>query len=117
MSHYPFTRPRRMRADEFSRRLMRENQLTADDLIYPVLVLEGEGKEESVASMPGVKRQSIDKLLSTAELCSTLHIPAMAIFPVVSTEKKSLEAEEAYNPDGLVPKTIEAIKSRRKEKK
>jgi porphobilinogen synthase len=107
---YPSTRPRRMRRDAFSRRLMRENVLTASDLIYPVFVLDGEARSEAVASMPGVQRQSIDRLLGTAEECVKLDIPALALFPVVDQSKKSLDAAEAYNPDGLVPRTIRALK-------
>ncbi|MDE0926066.1 MAG: porphobilinogen synthase [Methylophilaceae bacterium] len=103
-------RLRRMRKDEFSRRLMRENVLTTNDLIYPVFVLEGENKTEAVNSMPGVQRQSIDVLLKTAEECVTLGIPAIALFPVISEDFKSLDAKEAYNPSGLVPKTIKALK-------
>lgn len=113
MSHakFPYTRPRRMRHDEFSRRLMREHVLTPDDLIYPVFVLEGENKVEEVASMPGVKRQSIDVLLKTAAECVALGIPALALFPVVEQSGKSLDAAEAYNPNGLVPRTIKALKA------
>ncbi len=103
-------RPRRMRKDEFSRRMMRESVLTTNDLIYPVFVLEGEGKTEEVNSMPGVQRQTIDVLLKTAEECVALGIPAIAIFPVISEDFKSLDAEEAYNQSGLVPKTIKALK-------
>jgi porphobilinogen synthase len=105
-------RPRRMRKDDFSRRLMRENTLTADDLIYPVFVLEGEKRTEDVASMPGVKRQSIDLLLQTAAECVALGIPALALFPVVDQSLKSLNAKEAYNPQGLVPRTVRALKQR-----
>lgn len=104
-------RPRRMRKDEFSRRLMREHVLTTDDLIYPVFVLEGKGKVEDVASMPGVQRQSIDILLNTAAECVKLGIPALAIFPVVAQSGKSLDAAEAFNPQGLVPRTVKALKS------
>lgn len=104
-------RPRRMRKDEFSRRLMREHVLTSNDLIYPVFVLEGENQIEEVASMPGVRRQSIDVLLKTAEECIQLGIPALAIFPVVPQSFKSLDAKEAYNPDGLVPRTVKALKA------
>ena len=103
-------RPRRMRKDEFSRRLMRENVLTTNDLIYPVFVLEGENKTEDVKSMPGVQRQSIDALLKTAAECVKLGIPALAIFPVVSQAFKSLDAKEAFNKDGLVPRTVKALK-------
>lgn len=103
-------RPRRMRKDEFSRRLMREHTLTTDDLIYPVFVLTGEGRTEEVPSMPGVQRQSIDVLLRTAAECVELGIPALAIFPVVPEEHKSLAAKEAYNSNGLVPRTVKALK-------
>jgi porphobilinogen synthase len=109
---FPANRPRRMRKDDFSRRLMRENTLTADDLIYPVFVLEGEKRTEDVASMPGVKRQSIDLLLQTAAECIALGIPALALFPVVDQSLKSLDAKEAYNPQGLVPRTVRALKQR-----
>lgn len=108
---YPSTRPRRMRRDEFSRRLMRENVLTANDLIYPVFVLDGQNRTEAVASMPGVQRQSIDVLLKTAAECVALGIPALALFPVVDSSLKSLDAAEAYNDSGLVPRTIKALKS------
>jgi len=100
---FPTTRMRRMRRDDFSRRLMRESVLTADDFIYPVFVLEGQGRIEKVASMPGVERQSLDILLKTAERAVKLGIPAIALFPVVDASRKSLTAEEAFNPDGLVP--------------
>ena len=108
---YPYTRPRRMRKHEFSRRLMRENLLTVSDLIYPVFVLEGENRMEEVASMPGVNRQSIDLLLKTAEECFTLGIPVMALFPVVSSKDKSLDAAEAFNPEGLVQRAVTALKA------
>lgn len=108
---FPHTRPRRMRHDAFSRRLMREHVLTPNDLIYPVFVLEGENKVEEVASMPGVKRQSIDVLLKTAAECVALGIPAIALFPVVDQSGKSLDAAEAFNPNGLVPRTIKALKA------
>lgn len=107
---YPSTRPRRMRRDEFSRRLMREHVLTANDLIYPVFVLDGQNRTENVASMPGVQRQSIDVLLKTAAECVKLGIPALALFPVVEPSLKSLDAAEAYNDSGLVPRTIKALK-------
>ncbi|HSF72138.1 MAG TPA: porphobilinogen synthase, partial [Methylotenera sp.] len=90
-------RPRRMRKDEFSRRLMRENVLTTNDLIYPVFVLDGESRTEEVKSMPGVQRQSIDVLLKIAGECVKLGIPALAIFPVIEQQHKSLDAAEAYN--------------------
>ncbi len=104
------TRMRRMRRDDFSRRLMRESVLTVDDFIYPVFVLEGAGRVEKVASMPGVERQSLDILLQTAERAVKLGIPALALFPVVDASLKSLAAEEAYNPDGLVPRVVQALK-------
>lgn len=103
------TRMRRMRKDDFSRRLMRENTLTCDDLIYPVFVLEGNNQEQAVPSMPGIMRQSIDKLLYTAEEAVKLGIPMLALFPVV-TKNKTKDAEEAYNPNGLLPQTIKALK-------
>jgi len=103
-------RPRRMRRDDFSRRLMREHQIRVDDLIYPVFVLSGEKRTEVVASMPGVQRQSIDVLLKTAAECVQLGIPALALFPVVDAEYKSLDAKEAYNPVGLVPTAVRALK-------
>ncbi|WP_371323318.1 porphobilinogen synthase [Dechloromonas sp. ZY10] len=104
------TRMRRMRRDDFSRRLMRESVLTVDDFIYPVFVLEGAGRVEKVASMPGVERQSLDVLLRTAERAAKLGIPALALFPVVDASLKSLAAEEAYNPEGLVPRVVQALK-------
>ncbi|MCB5188764.1 porphobilinogen synthase [Methylobacillus caricis] len=104
-------RPRRMRRDDFSRRLMREHVLTSNDLIYPVFVLEGESRAEEVASMPGVQRQSIDNLLETAGECVALGIPALALFPVVDQQYKSLDADEAWNPKGLVPRAVRALKA------
>lgn len=104
------SRPRRMRRDAFSRRLMRENVITTNDLIYPVFVLDGEQRQEEVASMPGVVRQSIDLLLQTAAECVRLGIPALALFPVVDQAGKSLDAHEAYNPQGLVPRAVRALK-------
>ena len=109
---FPSSRLRRMRHDDFSRRLMREHVLTANDLIYPVFVLDGEDRKELVASMPGVIRQSIDHLLDTAEKAVKLGVPALALFPVIDVSLKSLDAAEAYNPDGLVPRTIKALKHR-----
>ena len=107
---FPGTRMRRMRRDDFSRRLMRESVLTVDDFIYPVFVLDGDGRIEKVASMPGVERQSLDVLLKTAERAAKLGIPALALFPVVDTSLKSLAAEEAYNSHGLVPRVVRALK-------
>lgn len=109
--NYPSTRPRRMRRDDFSRRLMRENVLTANDLIYPVFVLDGTNRTEAVASMPGVQRQSIDVLLKTAEECVKYGIPALALFPVIDQALKSLDAAEAWNPEGLVPRAVRALKA------
>lgn len=108
--HYPTTRMRRMRRDEFSRRLMRENVLTTNDLIYPVFVLDGQNRVEKVASMPGVERQTLDILLKTAERVCKLGIPVMALFPVIDAAGKTWGAEEAYNPDGLVPRVVAALK-------
>ena len=110
MSH-PFIRPRRMRRDDFSRRLMRESQLTADDLIYPVFVHELAGRAP-VASMPGVERLSLDELLHTAETASELRIPALALFPVTAPEAKSLDGAAAWDDDGLVQRCVRALKSR-----
>ncbi|WP_457673553.1 porphobilinogen synthase [Thiolapillus sp.] len=107
---YPFTRMRRMRRDDFSRRLMRETILTPDDLIYPVFVLEGENQREPVASMPGVERMSIDLLVKEAKEIADLGVPAMALFPVTPPEAKSDKAEEAYNPDGLAQRAVRAVK-------
>ena len=109
-SNFPWLRMRRMRRDDFSRRLMRENQLSPGDLIYPVFVLEGENQREAVPSMPGVERLSIDLLLKDAEECVQLGIPLISLFPVVPAEKKSLDAAEAYNPDGLAQRATRAIK-------
>jgi porphobilinogen synthase len=101
---------RRMRRDEFSRRLMREHALTADDLIYPVFVLDGNNRTESVTSMPGVERVTLDKLLPVAEHALKLGIPALALFPVIDAEKKSWGAEEAWNPEGLVARVVTRLK-------
>lgn len=107
---FPATRMRRMRRDDFSRRLMRESVLTVDDFIYPVFVLEGERRSERVASMPGVERQSLDILLKTAERAVNLGIPALALFPVIDASLKSLGAEEAFNDSGLVPRVVSTLK-------
>ena len=101
-----------MRRDDFSRRLMRENRLSADDLIYPVFVLDGAGRSEAISSMPGVNRISLDILLEVAAQCVSLGIPAIALFPVIEPGLKTLGAEEAFNPDGLVPCTVRALKQR-----
>jgi porphobilinogen synthase len=108
--NFPGTRMRRMRRDDFSRRLMRESVLTSNDFIYPVFVLEGANRVEPVSSMPGVERQSLDRLLKTAERALTLGIPAFALFPVIDSAFKTPGAEEAYNPDGLVPRVVAALK-------
>lgn len=107
---FPGTRMRRMRRDEFSRRLMRENRLSSDDLIYPVFVREGQGISEPVASMPGVFRHTLDRLLPLAEEALSLGIPALALFPVIEADRKSDGAEEAWNPEGLVPRVVAALK-------
>ena len=112
LSSFPRKRMRRMRRDEFSRRLMRETTLTAADLILPVFVLDGENRVEDVASMPGVQRMSLDRLLAVAEDCLKLGVPALALFPVVDAQFKSLDAAEAYNPKGLVPRAVAALKAR-----
>ena len=109
---YPARRMRRMRKDDSTRRLMAENQLTVNDLIYPVFVLEGENQREAITSMPGVERKSIDLLLEEAQELVDLRIPAVAIFPVTPCNKKSLMAEEAYNPNGLAQRTVRALKER-----
>jgi porphobilinogen synthase len=103
---------RRMRRDEFSRRLMRESRVSTDDLIYPLFVLEGQGQREPVGSMPGIERLSIDELLMEAAELQALGIPAIALFPVTPTEKKSEDAREAYNPDGLAQRAVRALKQR-----
>ena len=108
---FPGTRMRRMRRDDFSRRLMRESVLAADDLIYPVFVLEGSQRVEPIVSMPGVERQSLDVLLKTAERALNLGIPALALFPVVDASFKTPGAEEAWNPGGLVPRVVSALKN------
>jgi len=111
-NRYPNTRPRRMRANDFSRRLMAENKLSADDLIYPVFVLEGENRVEDIVSMPGIQRKSLDNLLVELEEVYQLGIPAVAIFPVINESRKSLLAEEAYNENGLVQQAVRVIKEK-----
>ena len=103
-------RPRRMRKHEFNRSLIRENSLTTDDLIYPLFIVEGKSKRESIKSMPGIERLSIDQLMIEAKEIVDLKIPAIALFPVISAEKKSLEAEESYNSDGLVQRAVRELK-------
>jgi porphobilinogen synthase len=109
--NFPRRRMRRMRRDDFSRRLMRESHLSVDDLIYPMFVLEGEGQREAVASMPGIDRLSIDELLKEATDLVELGIPAVALFPVTPLEKKSEDAREAFNPEGLAQRAVRALKS------
>ncbi|MDO8697950.1 MAG: delta-aminolevulinic acid dehydratase [Pseudomonadales bacterium RIFCSPLOWO2_12_59_9] len=109
---FPGTRLRRNRRDEFSRRLVRENQLTVNDLILPVFVLDGENRREAVASMPGVERLSIDLLLQEAEEWVALGIPALALFPVTAAENKSLDASEAWNPEGIAQRATRALRAR-----
>jgi porphobilinogen synthase len=108
---YPAIRMRRMRRDEFSRRLMRETALGSADLIYPVFVLEGQGRREAVASMPGIERLSIDLLLEEAAVIHDLGIPAIALFPVTPLEKKTEDACEAFNPEGLAQRAVRALKA------
>ena len=108
--NFSATRMRRMRRNDFSRRLMRENKLSADDLIYPMFVIEGSNKREPIESMPGVERVSIDQLLIEAQQCADLGIPAIALFPVVSSDKKSDDAAEAYNADGLAQTAVRELK-------
>jgi porphobilinogen synthase len=107
---FPYTRMRRMRADDFSRRLMRETVLTPDDFIWPVFVIEGEDRTEKVASMPGVERMSIDRLVKQAGECVRLGVPAIALFPVTAPEAKTEDACEAWNPDGLAQRAVRALK-------
>ena len=112
LGQYPFVRMRRMRRDDFSRRLMREHRVTTDDLIYPVFVLDGEKRVEPVASMPGVERVSLDRLLPIAEECVRLGIPVIALFPVIEQSLKSADGREATNPDGIVPRIAKQLKQR-----
>jgi porphobilinogen synthase len=107
---FPYSRPRRMRKDAFSRNMMRENTLTAHDLIYPVFVLEGTKQRQAIGSMPGVERLSLDLLLPVAEDCARLGIPVMALFPVVDASLKTPNGDEAFNPNGLIPRVVAALK-------
>jgi len=109
---FPGVRMRRMRRDDFSRRMMREHVLTPNDLIYPVFIIEGNRRSEPVASMPGVSRHTLDKLLPVAEACVKLGIPAMALFPAIELSKKRPDGAEALNPKGLVPRVVAALKKR-----
>ncbi|MGZ5043724.1 MAG: porphobilinogen synthase [Methylobacter sp.] len=108
--NFPQTRMRRMRYNDFSRRLMRENRLSVNDLIYPMFVTEGSNQRESISSMPGVERLSLDLLIEEAHQLYNLGIPAIALFPVTSADKKSEQANEAYNPDGLIQRSVRALK-------
>jgi porphobilinogen synthase len=107
---FPQSRMRRLRANEFSRRLVRENTLSPADLIFPVFVVDGSDQREAIASMPGIERLSIDLLVKQAKIVQQMGIPAIALFPVVAPEQKTLLAEEAFNPDGLVQRAVRALK-------
>ena len=109
---FPGVRMRRMRRAEFSRRLMRETVLTADDFIYPVFIIDGKARTQKVDSMPGVERTSIDRLLPIAEQCLKLEIPALALFPAIEARLKTSDGREAFNPKGLIPRAIAALKKR-----
>ena len=109
---FPAGRPRRLRRDEFTRNLVRENHLSAHDLIYPVFVLDGQRRREAVSSMPGVERLSLDELLPVAEECVSLGIPVMALFPVIDPSLKTPDGKEAANPDGLIPRVVRGLKAR-----
>ncbi|PWV61580.1 porphobilinogen synthase [Plasticicumulans acidivorans] len=107
---YPSVRPRRLRRDDFTRRMVRETVLTVDDLIQPLFVIEGKGRREAVASMPGVERVTIDQLLREGERLAELGVPAVALFPVTAPEAKSLDAASAYDPEGLAQRAVRALK-------
>jgi len=109
---FPAKRQRRMRRDDFSRRMMRETRLSPDDFIYPVFVLDGSRREEPIGSLPGISRKSLDNLLADAEACVALGIPAVALFPVIPQDQKSLDAAAAWHPEGLVPRAVRALKER-----
>ena len=108
--HFPAHRPRRMRRDDWSRRLMQENHLSAGDLIYPVFLLEGKGQSQAVASMPGLSRVSLDLLLPVAQECVDLGIPVLALFPVIDASLKTPDGKEAFNPNGLIPSAVRELK-------
>ncbi|MES2585329.1 MAG: porphobilinogen synthase [Pseudomonadota bacterium] len=110
--NFPAHRPRRMRRDDWSRRLIQENHLSASDLIYPVFLLEGKNQSQAVASMPGVNRISLDLLFSVAEECVALGIPVMALFPVIDAALKTPDGKEAFNPNGLIPTAVCELKKR-----
>src|SRR5258708_3197221 len=109
---FPGVRMRRMRRAEFSRRLMRETVLTPDDLIYPVFIIDGKGRTQKVDSMPGIERVTIDRLLPVAEQCLKLQIPALALFPAIEARLKTPDGREAFNPKGLIPRAVAALKKR-----
>jgi porphobilinogen synthase len=109
---FPTSRPRRLRRDAFTRAMVRENRLAADDLILPVFVLDGEGRAENVGSMPGVQRRSVDGLFALAEECVALGVPVMALFPVIAASLKTADGREATNPEGLVPTAVRELKKR-----
>ena len=110
LSQFPQKRMRRVRKDDFSRRMVREHRLSADDFIYPVFVIEGHNRTEVVPSMPGVERMTLDRLLPVAEKCLKLGVPAMALFPVIDPALKTLDGKEAMNADGLIPRVVAALK-------
>jgi len=110
--HFPAHRPRRMRRDDWSRRLMQENNVSSNDLIYPVFLLEGSNQSQAVASMPGVNRVSLDLLFSVAQECVALGIPVMALFPVIDSALKTPDGKEAFNPNGLIPTAVKELKKR-----
>jgi len=112
MSQYPAYRPRRMRRDDWSRRLIQENHLRIDDLIYPVFLLPGNNQTQAVSSMPGIERMSLDRLFHVAEECVALGIPVMALFPIIDASLKSNDGAEAFNPKGLIPSAVMALKKR-----
>ncbi|MCW7539098.1 porphobilinogen synthase [Aquabacterium sp. A7-Y] len=109
---FPSARPRRLRRDDFTRRLVRENELSVNDLIYPVFILDGQGQVQDVASMPGVQRLSLDRLYPLAEDCTKLGIPVLALFPVIDTALKTEDGREAFNAEGLVPRAVRELKQR-----
>jgi porphobilinogen synthase len=112
LSNFPQLRMRRMRRDDFSRRLMREHVLTTNDLIYPVFVMDGKNQRQPIASMPGIQRHTIDRLLREAETCGELGIPAIALFPAIDKRLKTADGREALNPRGLIPRAVAALKKR-----
>ena len=112
MSQYPAYRPRRMRRDDWSRRLIQENHLRIDDLIYPVFLLPGNNQTQAVTSMPGIERMSLDRLFHVAEECVALGIPVMALFPIIDASLKSNDGAEAFNPKGLIPSAVIELKKR-----